>query len=103
MTTAVIGGGSWGTALASVLAYKGPVRLWARSAAVAEGINTLHRNPRYQSDLDLPKNIVATTSMAEALADVELVCVVVPSRPSSARQRALRTARCRRWKTCCST
>ncbi|MGK0358089.1 MAG: glycerol-3-phosphate dehydrogenase (NAD(P)+) [Bradymonadia bacterium] len=79
MTTAVIGGGSWGTALASVLAHKGPVRLWARSAAVAEGINTLHRNPRYQSDLDLPKNIVATTSMAEALADVELVCVVVPS------------------------
>lgn len=79
MTTAVIGGGSWGTALASVLAHQGPVRLWARSEAVAEGINTLHRNPRYQSDLDLPKNITATTDLATALADVELVCVVVPS------------------------
>lgn len=79
MSTAVIGGGSWGTALACVLAHHGPVRLWARSADVAAGINRDHRNPKYQSDLDLPANIEAGTDVAWALEDAELVCVVVPS------------------------
>lgn len=79
MATAVIGGGSWGTALACVLAHHGPVRLWARSAAVVEGINVLHRNPRYQSDLPLPSAIEATGDLKTALHDAELVCVVVPS------------------------
>lgn len=79
MATAVIGGGSWGTALACVLADQGPVRLWARSAAVVEGINREHRNPKYQSELDLPTNIEATGDLEAALTDAELVCVVVPS------------------------
>ena len=79
MKTAVIGGGSWGTALASVLAMQGPVGLWARDAAVADGINETRRNPRYQSDLELPSSITATTHLGEALKDAELVCVVVPS------------------------
>lgn len=79
MRSAVIGGGSWGTALASVLANKGPVQLWARSADVADGINAHHRNPRYQSDLLLPEGIRATTDLATALNGAELVCVVVPS------------------------
>lgn len=79
MKTAVVGGGSWGTALASVLATKGEVRLWARSAEVARGINEAHRNPRYQSDIDLPPTITATDNLEEALSGAELVCVVVPS------------------------
>ncbi len=79
MKSAVIGGGSWGTALATVLCTKGPVCLWARSAEVAEGINTQHRNPRYQSDLDLPEALTATTDLAEAVEGAALVCTVVPS------------------------
>ena len=79
LRAAVIGGGSWGTALATVLAASGPVRQWARSAEVADAINTDHRNPRYQTDLVLPAALTATTSLADAVADAELVCLVVPS------------------------
>ncbi|MCA9540029.1 MAG: NAD(P)-dependent glycerol-3-phosphate dehydrogenase [Myxococcales bacterium] len=79
MRSAVIGGGSWGTALASVLCQKGPVCQWARSPEVVAGINETHRNPRYQADIALPENLTATGVLAEALEDVELVCVVVPS------------------------
>lgn len=79
MKSAVIGGGSWGTALASVLTNRGPVQLWARSQAVADGINTDRRNPRYQSDIELPDNLTATSDLEQALAGAELVCVVVPS------------------------
>jgi glycerol-3-phosphate dehydrogenase (NAD(P)+) len=79
MNSCVIGGGSWGTALAAVLAEKGPVIQWCRDPFVADGINRDHRNPRYQSDLDLPTDLHATTSLEHALVGTDLVCVVVPS------------------------
>ncbi len=79
MKSAVIGGGSWGTALAAVLADKGPVIQWARDPIVADGINRDRRNPRYQSDLDLPEGLTSTVSLESALSGAELVCVVVPS------------------------
>ena len=79
MKSCVIGGGSWGIALASVLAKKGPVTLWARDSAVVDGINTHHRNPRYQTEVELSSEIKASHSIAEAIDGAELVCVVVPS------------------------
>ena len=54
MRIAVIGAGSWGTALAQVLAGNGhDVGLWARKPEVAAAINADHRNPRYLSDVVL--------------------------------------------------
>lgn len=80
MNVAVIGAGSWGTALALVLAEAGhDVMLWARTAEVADAINTDHRNPRYLSDYRLPSAIRATSSYAEALAEAEAVVIVTPS------------------------
>ena len=79
MRSAVIGGGSWGTALAYVLAEGGPVKMWAREADVVEGINRDHRNPKYQKDIELPAHLEASTDLHEALEYAELVCVVVPS------------------------
>ncbi len=79
MTAAVIGGGSWGTALASVLAESGPVHLWARDPSVVTSINATHRNPKYQTDLDLSPNIRAFTNFETCLRNAELVCLVVPS------------------------
>jgi len=77
---AVIGAGSWGTALALVAARNGhAVRLWAREKDVACNINQLHRNPFYLSDFDLPENITATPSLAEALEEVDFIIIVVPS------------------------
>jgi glycerol-3-phosphate dehydrogenase (NAD(P)+) len=77
---AVIGAGSWGTALAIVAARnQHDVRLWAREVEVAEGIQTAHKNPYYLSDISLPENIRATTSLEEALAETHFVLIVVPS------------------------
>lgn len=80
MKVAVIGAGSWGTALANVLAGNGnQVCMWARKSEVAEGISEAHHNPRYLSDVELDHSIRATTDLAEALEDVEAAVVVVPS------------------------
>lgn len=77
---AVIGAGSWGTALALVAARNHhQVTLWAREPEVARGLETARRNPFYLSDIELPGNIRATTSIEAALAECDFVLVVVPS------------------------
>ena len=80
MKVAVIGAGSWGTALAQVVASKGnQVSLWARKDEVVFGINEHHRNPRYLSDVVLHNNITATTSHQEALDNAHACVIVMPS------------------------
>ncbi|MEG0070889.1 MAG: NAD(P)H-dependent glycerol-3-phosphate dehydrogenase [Raoultibacter sp.] len=80
MKVAVIGAGSWGTALAQVLAGNGyNVGLWARKPEVVAAINTEHRNPRYLSSVELSPLIVATTSYQDALFNAHAVVVVTPS------------------------
>jgi len=74
-----IGSGSWGTALADLLAQRGPVRLWTRDPEVARGVNEERRNPRYQSRFTLSALLSATTSLEEATAGAALVVFVVPS------------------------
>lgn len=77
---AVVGAGSWGTALAIHLARGGAtVRVWARTAAVAEAITKQRRNPWYLSDLEIPPGVEATNDLAAALAGAEVVVVAVPS------------------------
>lgn len=76
---AVVGAGSWGTTIASLLAARGDTSLWARSAEVAASINARGENPRYLEGLRLPPALRATTSLAEAVRHAELVLVAVPS------------------------
>ncbi len=77
---AIVGGGSWGTALAIHLARSaGAVRLWAREPEVVEGIRTRRRSPWYLPDLEIPSGVAATTEVAEAVRGASLVVVVVPS------------------------
>ncbi len=79
-TIAVLGAGSWGTALAALLArHEHPTVLWGRDAAVVAAIDTRHENPRYLPGIELPQALRATTDMAAALAGCDLVLVVVPS------------------------
>lgn len=77
---AVIGAGAWGTAVASLLADRVPTRIWARSAAVAEEIGQRHTNATYLGDRVLPSSLSATSSLATALGDAEVVVLAVPSR-----------------------
>jgi len=77
---AIVGGGSWGTALAIHLARSaGAVRLWAREPEVVEGIRTRRRSPWYLPDLEIPSGVDATTEVAEAVRGASLVVVAVPS------------------------
>src|SRR5687768_12971989 len=77
---AVLGAGSWGTALAALIARHGhPTVLWGRDAEGAAAIDTRHENPRYLPGIALPDSLRATTDLALALRDADLVLVVVPS------------------------
>lgn len=77
---AVLGAGSWGTALAALIARHGhPTVLWGRDAAVVEAIDRRHENPHYLPGIALPEALRATTDLAAALRAAELVLVAVPS------------------------
>ena len=77
---AVLGAGSWGTALAVTLARKGLlVNLWARRQEQVDEINTLRENVKYLPEVVLPDNIKATTNLEEALANTEDIVLAVPS------------------------
>jgi glycerol-3-phosphate dehydrogenase (NAD(P)+) len=77
---AVIGAGSWGTALAGLLAGKGlDVLIWAREGEVAEGINREHRNPLYLPDIPLPNRLRATGDLGEAARGRGVIACAVPS------------------------
>ncbi|WP_274651661.1 NAD(P)H-dependent glycerol-3-phosphate dehydrogenase [Paenibacillus humicola] len=77
---AVLVAGSWGTALATVLAMNDcKVTLWARSAGQAGEINREHRNARFIPDAALPDTIRATSDIEEAVSGAELVVFVAPS------------------------
>jgi glycerol-3-phosphate dehydrogenase (NAD(P)+) len=77
---AVIGGGSWGTALARVLADKGErVMLWARDADHARAIQETRQNARYLPGVELPPNLEATSDLEHAVTRANLLLVVVPS------------------------
>ena len=76
---AVIGAGSWGSALANVLARGGHrVRLWARTPARAATITSSHANPPYH-DGPLSPDIAVTADLATALAGAEIVILAIPS------------------------
>ena len=77
---AVIGAGSWGTALAVVAARAGhAVRLWSRNAEVVSSINEQRVNSRYLSATSIPSSVVATNDVSAALNGVSVVLLAVPS------------------------
>ena len=81
MRCAVIGAGSWGTAVARHLGRQGnDVMLWSHGEDAARGINETHRNPRYLPDCELPDSVVASTDLSACLEGAESVVLVVPSK-----------------------
>lgn len=77
---AVLVAGSWGTALASVLADKGiQVSLWTRNEKQMDEINQEHKNERFLPGITLSPNIQATTDMKEAVSGAQAVIMVAPS------------------------
>lgn len=80
-TVAVLGGGSFGTVIGNIIAGNGHrVRLWLRNARRAEQINQQRENRDYLPGYVLAPGLSATTALAEAVAEVDIVFVAVPSK-----------------------
>ena len=76
----VLGGGSWGTTVASICARRGPTLQWVRSEETANDINENHRNTKYLGDeVALSPTLQATTDFSEAANCADVIVMGVPS------------------------
>lgn len=75
----VLGGGSWGTTIAALVARNTAVTLWARDVQTVDEINARHTNSKYLPDARLPQRIVATTDIEKAVSGKDLVIMGIPS------------------------
>ena len=90
---AILGAGSWGTALGIHLGRAGhDVRLWARDEALVRGIVKRRTNPRYLSGPVIPDNVLATADAREALEGAGTVVLAVPSHVMREVVRSMRTS-----------
>ena len=77
---AVLGGGSFGSVVANIIAQNGhKTLLWMRDADQAESLNGLHENINYLPGYKIHEDVLATTDLAGAVCDVDLIFVAVPS------------------------
>ena len=76
---AVIGAGSWGTAVGAIAAVNADAVLWARDPAVAAAVEREHANPEYLPDITLPDALRATSDLLEACTGADVVVMGVPS------------------------
>ncbi len=76
----VLGGGSWGTTVASICARRGPTLQWVRSDDTALDINENHRNSKYLgNEVELADSLKATTDFSEAATCADVIVMGVPS------------------------
>ncbi len=76
----VLGGGSFGTAMANTAVRNGcDTMIWIRDAAVADDINRTHINKRYLPDFQLEQNLVAVSDLETAVRDRDIILVAIPS------------------------
>lgn len=76
----VLGGGSWGTTVASICARRGPTLQWVRSQETADDINDKHRNTKYLgNEVELAHTLKATTDFSEAAECADVIVMGVPS------------------------
>ncbi len=77
---AVLGGGSWGSALALVASVKNYVKVWEYDERVVKEVNSKHTNKRYLPDIQIPQDILYTTDLSEVLEDKpDIIIFAVPS------------------------
>lgn len=89
---AVIGGGAWGTALATLARMaddRGETVLWARDPGIVDDITAGRGNPRYLPDVSLAPGLMATNDMADAVSGASIVLLVTPAQALRAVTRRL--------------
>lgn len=77
---AVLGAGSWGTALAALLSRNGArTTLWGRDANALQRVASAHRNARYLPDAELPVELAFEADLRKAVSSADLALIAVPS------------------------
>ena len=80
MNIAVLGAGSWGTALAKLLSDKGyNVKIWVYEESVKKEINNKHENISFLPNFSLSNNLVAHNNIKEVIKDADMLLSVIPS------------------------
>jgi glycerol-3-phosphate dehydrogenase (NAD(P)+) len=79
MRIAVLGAGSWGTTVASLLAGRHDCTIWSRDPELAREIDERAANPRYLPGFTLPPGLKATADLEKATHDADLLVVGVPT------------------------
>lgn len=75
----LLGGGSWGTTVAALVARNAPAMLWARNSETVREINTQHSNETYLPGARLPDKLRATADIGEAVAGADVIVMGIPS------------------------
>ena len=79
LNVTVLGGGSWGTTVASLVAHNAPITLWARNPATVAEINTQHTNEVFLPGATLPDKLFATTDLGKAVSGADVIVMGIPS------------------------
>lgn len=79
LKTGLLGGGSWGTTVASLVAKNAPTKMWARNAETVDDINKHHRNEKYLPGARLTASLKATTSIKKAVKGADVIIMGVPA------------------------
>jgi len=79
LNAGLLGGGSWGTTVAALIARNAPVTMWARDRNTVDEINKEHTNGRYLPDAVLPAEVKATADIEEAVKMMDVVVMGIPS------------------------
>ena len=80
-TVTVLGGGSFGTAIANIAATNGHrVFLWMRDSARADQVQASRENERYMPGYDLHDNLTATTDIEQSVSQSDIIFVSIPSK-----------------------
>jgi glycerol-3-phosphate dehydrogenase (NAD(P)+) len=77
MNIAILGAGAWGTALASTLASRQSVLLWARDQAQVDLLSSTHQNARYLPGVTLDSALTFTSSLADAVAHARAGLLII--------------------------
>ncbi len=75
----LLGGGSWGTTVASLTAKNSPTTIWARNPKTVDEINQFHTNEKYLPNAKLTKSLKASNSIKETVEDADVIVLGIPS------------------------
>lgn len=79
LNVGLLGGGSWGTTVASLTSKNTPTKIWARSSSTVNDINNNHRNEKYLPGINLSQKLKAFQSIPDTVKDADVIVMGVPA------------------------